>query len=333
MFKKLCLFVCTLLPCVACAFGGVTLSDRLDNLNDVSIQNDLIRNHIEAGGFEYVFNLYQQLEQERTNVEYFSTSVGIGDIANRLLIAQKLLTHTTYDVITSNTGKILPVDSDIKPGGIIVLGVTPQLGILESRLDQAYKLAILYPNIPIIVSGKGRKSGVVEADYMYNYLVAKGIDSHRIFKESESEDTVGNAVFTYFTIVQEASLKGINQWLIVTNNFHAMRALFNFSRVFPLDHKIAVFLAPLLSDGVQRADQDKILEGLITSEISTDSNQQFLELLEQAWFNADSYSFEHNDISGQPCAILNEVLFKHALYKDKLVTLTMTFQCVMGLNS
>ncbi|WP_281222859.1 YdcF family protein [Photobacterium sanguinicancri] len=333
MFKKLCIVIFAAVSINVNATSGITLGNRLDNLNEMSIPNALIKAQIERGDFESLFSLYRGLNQEKANVEYLSQSINVDEVVNKLTSVQQQVMNEAYNTVKTNTGRVLPVDSNLVPSGLIILGATPKLGILESRLEQAYRLAMLYPDIPIIVSGKGRKAGEVEADYMHDYLVSKGLNSQRIYKEDVSEDTVGNAVFTYFRIEQEPALQNIKDWLIVTNNFHAMRALFNYQRVFPINMHIAVYLAPLLPEGMVNPEQDKILRDLVASEIRSDSNQQFLQLLKQAWFDTSSHSFEGKDISSQPCPILTEMLLHHELYKDKKEALTLSFQCVLRMSS
>ncbi|MGF1692101.1 YdcF family protein [Photobacterium kagoshimensis] len=333
MFKKLCLLMLTAVSITVNATSGITIGNRLDNLNEVSISDAQIKTQIEAGDFESVFSLYRELNQEKMNIEGVNQTINVDEVASKLASVQQDVINEAYDTIKSNTGRILPIDPNFVPSGLIVLGATPKLGILESRLDQAYQLAMLYPTIPVVVSGKGRKAGEVEADYMYDYLVSKGLDSQRIFQEVESEDTVGNAVFTYFRIDQEPVLQNIKDWLIVTNNYHAMRALFNYARVFPMNMQLAVYLAPLLPEGVVNPDEDKILKDLVASEIGSESNQQFLQLLKLTWFDSVSRLFIGKDITSQPCSILTEMLLHHTLYKNKPEPLTLSFQCVVPMSS
>jgi uncharacterized SAM-binding protein YcdF (DUF218 family) len=330
MLKSLSIAILIILSLGVQASTDTLLSDRMESLDEIVILKDNIQNDISDGNFDKVFYLYNSLKAEQETIKHFFPSVNTSKISKKMKDDQQSIIDNVYDVIKVNTGKVFPVNTNFIPKGLIVLGATPGMGILESRLDQAYKLAIKHTGIPIVLSGKGRKKGVVEADYMYDYLLNKGIKAGRMYKESYSLDTVGNAEFSYLTISENKDLKRVNDWLVVTNNFHSMRALLIFSRIFPNNDKIAVLLAPLLPEGVNNPEKDSILKTLITNEVKSDSNDQFMELLTYDKYNNDIYSFESKDITGQPCAILNEILLKHGLYKDKVSELTSKFsQCYM----
>ncbi|WP_023604677.1 YdcF family protein [Aliivibrio logei] len=311
------------------------LSKRIQNLNNIMISSHSVRADIISGDFDAVFSLYDNIESEKINMQHFSPTIGTTDVVNKLADDQRNIIDYAYNTVKNNTGKIIPRrNNNYKPNGLIVLGSTPKLGILESRLNQAYTLAIKYPNMPIILSGKGRKNNVIEADYMYDYLKDKGVETKRMYKESESLDTVGNAEFSYFTIQENPSLNKIKNWLVITNNYHAMRSLFNFSRIFPESYTISVLLAPLLPDGITNPDEDKILKNLIGKEIKSDSNEQFMELLRYNRYSINRHKFKSQNLTGKPCAILNEILLEHGLYKDNVDKFTNKFsQCYEGLDN
>lgn len=293
-------------------------NDRMESLNSIVISSNSIQQHIKTGDFDKVFTLYNNIKDEKINIEHFSTSIDTTTVVNNLTEDQNNILDFSYDTIKNNTDKIIPSNNHPEgPEGIIVLGATPKLGILESRLDQAYNLAIKYKKIPLILSGKGLKEGVVEADYMYDYLINKGINASRLYKESESLDTVGNAEFSYFTIIRNDSLSSIKDWLIITNNYHAMRSLFNFSHIFPDDYNLSVLLSPLLPDGVDNPEEDKILRKLVSDEIKSDTNRQFMKLLSYDQYDTLDDTFTKKNITGKPCGILTEILLNHNLYKDQ----------------
>lgn len=328
MFKVLPILTLIMFSLGAQASTDTPLSDRIENLDNIVISSGNINNNIMEGNFDKVFSFYNNLEAEQETMEHFFPSVDTSDISQKMKDDQQSVINNVYDTITANTDKILPVSADFTPKGLIVLGSTPGMGVLESRLDEAHKLAVTNLDMPIVLSGKGRKESVIEADYMYDYLLNKGVKAERMYKESDSLDTVGNAEFSYFTISEDEKLKNVTDWLVITNNYHSMRALLNFSRIFPDNYKIAVLLAPLLPEGVSNPDKDSILKTLIANEVKSDSNAQFMELLTYDNYNVVTYTFEPKDITGQPCAILNEMLVEHGLYKDKVSEFTAKFsQC------
>ena len=56
---------------------------------------------------------------------------------------------------------------------------------------------------------------------MYQYLVSKGIDPHRLYQEDKSTSTRENILFSYQLIKKENLPKAIT---IITNEFHEYRA-------------------------------------------------------------------------------------------------------------
>lgn len=298
-------------------YAQSALDQRIDNLNQVSISNARISKDIQQGHFDKIFLLYRYLGDEKKNMSHFSAIKDTQPIISKLSTAQDKIIDYAYASIKDNTDRVIPAQqSDFVPNGLIVLGTTPGKGILESRLDQAYKLAVKYPHIPIILSGKGLKNGLVEADYMHDYLRAYGVDPTRLYKETVSLDTVGNAAFSYLVIAGEPRLNKRRNWLVITSNFHAMRALYNFAHIFPKPYRISVFLSPLLSERPRPQAQTLSLRSLVNNEIDSQSNGQFIELLQRQGYDQKSAEVTTQDISQKPCAILNELLLKHGLYKE-----------------
>lgn len=114
-----------------------------------------------------------------------------------------------------------PADLDY----IIVLGAQLKENgpsyVLRLRLDEAYEYLVENENTKVIVSGgQGANEPDTEAQGMYDYLVAKGIDPARIIKEDKSTDTSENILFSKEIINSEIDSVGI-----VSNNFHIFRAV------------------------------------------------------------------------------------------------------------
>lgn len=86
---------------------------------------------------------------------------------------------------------------------------------LVARLQQAFKLARIYPRAPIILTGGNPKRGVTEAYVMGLWLMKKGISGTRLILEDRARDTVENALYsseilrrlgaTHVTLVTSAS--------------------------------------------------------------------------------------------------------------------------------
>lgn len=114
-----------------------------------------------------------------------------------------------------------PADLDY----IIVLGAQLKENgpsyVLRLRLDEAYEYLVENENTKVIVSGgQGANEPDTEAQGMYDYLVAKGIDPARIITEDKSTDTSENILFSKEIINSEIDSVGI-----VSNNFHIFRAV------------------------------------------------------------------------------------------------------------
>lgn len=105
--------------------------------------------------------------------------------------------------------------------GCRVYGERPSLSMIE-RLEAAYDYLTENPEAVCVVSGgKGDGENISEAECMYRWLVNKGIDSDRIYKEENSTSTEENIAFSKEIIVKE----GLNQNIaIVTSEYHTYRA-------------------------------------------------------------------------------------------------------------
>lgn len=101
---------------------------------------------------------------------------------------------------------------------------------LLERLKVTLKAAEKYPDSKIIVTGGVPKKGHTEAELMYDWLVEKGIDKERIFKEALATDTVENALFS-MDIVREEGLQDIT---LITSASHMRRALVTFNEASQL---------------------------------------------------------------------------------------------------
>lgn len=92
---------------------------------------------------------------------------------------------------------------------------------LRRRLDCALEYAKENPDTVFILSGgQGPDEGISEAQCMYNYMEAKGMDTSRLVKEDRSTTTQENMRFSAAFLDKERDRVGI-----VSNNFHICRAL------------------------------------------------------------------------------------------------------------
>ena len=94
--------------------------------------------------------------------------------------------------------------------------------MLASRLDAAYEYLTEHPQAVCVVSGgQGADEPISEGEFMYQYLVKKGIAPERIYRETESTSTRENLQFSKVIIEEQ----GLNPRIaIVTNEYHEYRA-------------------------------------------------------------------------------------------------------------
>ena len=107
--------------------------------------------------------------------------------------------------------------------GAGVNGTEPSL-MLTSRLEAALAFIADKPDIPIICSGgQGAGEDISEADCMADWLVARGVDEDRIYREDRSTSTRENFDFSY-AIMAENGLDTTGTFAFVTNDYHIYRA-------------------------------------------------------------------------------------------------------------
>ena len=105
--------------------------------------------------------------------------------------------------------------------GCRVYGERASLSMVE-RLDAAYEYLTEHPESKCILSGgRGDGENITEAECMYRYLISKGIDSSRLFKEETSATTRENLLFSK-QLISEQGLHPVVA--IATSEYHMYRA-------------------------------------------------------------------------------------------------------------
>jgi len=121
-----------------------------------------------------------------------------------------------------------PAETEVD--AIIVLGAgirgdMPSV-ILASRLDATLEYHQTRGDIPIVVTGGiGRGVTLSEAEVMFRYLAARGIDERLILKESESTNTLENIANARVILEQQGFEIDYITVGIVSNEFHLYRAV------------------------------------------------------------------------------------------------------------
>ena len=116
--------------------------------------------------------------------------------------------------------------------GVLLVGGSVGAGwLLKDRLDAALAYWEEHPDMKIIVTGgKGDDEHISEAQGMYDYLTAHGVDGAQIFMEDKSRNTWQNINNTFALMEREGwSLTG--DVLLVSSGFHLARIEMLWDRV------------------------------------------------------------------------------------------------------
>lgn len=126
-------------------------------------------------------------------------------------------------IIGSSSG-----DSNADYNYVIVLGAavngnTPSLALVE-RMDAARSYLLEHPDsVAILSGGRGGGENISEAEAMYNWLTAKGIDGSRLILEDKAESTYENLKYSFDIIRQRGQEPGAST-AVVTSEYHVYRA-------------------------------------------------------------------------------------------------------------
>lgn len=95
--------------------------------------------------------------------------------------------------------------------------------LLKDRLDTALAYWEEHKDIRIVVTGgKGDDEHVSEAQGMYDYLTAHGVDGDSIYREDQSRNTWQNVSYT-FALMEREGWDLTDDVLLVSSGFHLAR--------------------------------------------------------------------------------------------------------------
>ncbi|NLJ15558.1 MAG: YdcF family protein [Clostridiales bacterium] len=149
-------------------------------------------------------------------------------------------------MITAMTPSIEPPRAVIVLGGGL-RGEQPST-MLARRLDAAKQYLDENSDAICIVSGgQGDNEVVAEAVAMYNYMEKSGVDTQRIYKESESTNTYENILFSK-EILKEKGIE-LSEIAISTDGYHQFRASMlakriGYEKVYPVNADTDIKLLP-----------------------------------------------------------------------------------------
>ncbi len=133
-------------------------------------------------------------------------------------------------LVTAAVLSFLMINASLKkPDGettLIILGCEVQKErpslMLERRLQRGLEYLEEHPQTPAVLSGgQGSDEDISEAEAMYRWLTAHGIDESRLYKEDRSTSTAENMRYSA-AVIRDAGLPV--QTVVVTDGFHLYRA-------------------------------------------------------------------------------------------------------------
>ena len=152
----------------------------------------------------------------------------IGKIAKRVICILLALGLVYFIAVESFIIGSASGDSDTDYDYIIVLGAavrgnTPSTALVE-RMEAARVYMLSHPDAVAIVSGgQGDGENITEAEAMYKWLTAKGIDGSRLIIEGRATSTYENLKFSFEIIKSRAQAPNASV-AVVTSEYHIYRA-------------------------------------------------------------------------------------------------------------
>lgn len=118
--------------------------------------------------------------------------------------------------------------------------------LLRDRLDTALDYLEDHPGMKIVVTGgKGDDEHISEAQCMYDYLTAHGVDGENIYREDQSRNTWQNVNYTY-TLMQREGWDVTEDAILVSSGFHLGRIQMLWNRCWgQAESRISTLAAPV----------------------------------------------------------------------------------------
>ena len=142
----------------------------------------------------------------------------------------------SYDHVQGDPQIMVILGCQVKPWGPSVL--------LQDRLDKALSYLEDHPDLTVVVSGgQGPDEHISEAQCMYDYLTAHGVDGEQILLEDQSPNTVQNLRYTV-DLLAIAGYDTTPDMAVVANGFHLTPVLKPRDRVGGGGHYLSTLAAP-----------------------------------------------------------------------------------------
>lgn len=143
-----------------------------------------------------------------------------------LLFCAGLLAFAALEARIVSGARGSAADADV--ACVIVLGAgiegTEPSAILRARLEAALDYIADKPDIPVVVSGcQSPNEQISEAECMYRWLTARGVDERRVWKEEQASSTRTNFAYAA-ALLARRGVDPTAPFAYVTSDFHVYRA-------------------------------------------------------------------------------------------------------------
>lgn len=144
--------------------------------------------------------------------------------------------YGSYDHVQGEPQVMVILGCQVQPWGPSVL--------LQDRLDKALDYLKDHPDMTVVVSGgQGPDEPCTEAQAMYDYLVANGVDGEQVLLEEESHNTLQNLKYSIKLLENEGYDLSADM-VVVSNGFHLTRVRMLWERVCGNDDNLSTLAAP-----------------------------------------------------------------------------------------
>lgn len=144
--------------------------------------------------------------------------------------------HGSYDHVQGDPQIMVILGCQVKSWGPSIL--------LQDRLDKALDYLEEHLDMTVVVSGgQGPDEHITEAQAMYDYLVAHGVNGEQILLEEESHNTVQNLKYTR-ELLESEGYDLTADIVVVSNGFHLTRVQMLWERVWGSGDNLSTLAAP-----------------------------------------------------------------------------------------
>ncbi len=292
----------------------MSLSKRLERLATFHLDDDTIHKLLLSG----------KLDDRYIDIE--SVLEWLGQLAKLLPNEQKKLLEKARRNLESNCQQIISeyanyfqehdhIGDELQapPDYVIILGANDS-AVLETRVQKGVETARKYPNAKFILSGGGIWTGETEAQKMQGIFEKQCDGGCEIYKEEDSLDTIGNALFSKLFIVQNGWGLQNRSIMVITSDYHAIRVLSIFKRVF--DPKTRIIVEVIRTPSFEK---QHILPELTIKEMSTAHHSNFSIFRPEASLirleQDENLSEQEN--TWDESEIFYHMLMKHDMYRNR----------------